>query len=282
MDRIPPSWEDLREGDEVITSDVIKKVDAFLCSVPPPSPPPGSKTRLMSRLLAKMSPSPSFRSQMEQHRSTWGSMSSLVRVLRPQLGLMRPAFWLATFFLVAMGTLFSWAQETNGGLPIAVLAPFLAAVGMAYAFRGEESMREMEAAAVLGRFESAWARTLLVVAYNLLLLAPATLILHGSGTGGPLLFLVLSWLAPLVLVASVGLYLVLRYDSLAGMLGASGVWITLLILEGWNQSLSLTDWQVVTGGWEYRIVLLLTGILLMVHTLRQLQKLDRYPQRAGE
>ena len=281
VERKQRMFEELREGDEVITGDMMREVAGFLQRPPEPSPPKGSQERLMARLMANMTVR-SFRTQMEAERSAWGSMGALLAVLRPQLNIMRPGFWLASLLLVTVGTLFSWARETPAGLPLLILAPFLAAAGMAYAFRGDQSMREMEKAAVFGGFESFWGRTLLVLGYDLLLLLPASVLLYANGMGHSLLFLVLSWLAPMMLVLGAGLYLILRYDSLVGMLGASGIWVGLLVIGMWENRFNLVHAEVTAGAWEYRLALLVAGALVLVHTFSRIRRQDRLPVAAGE
>ena len=157
----------------------------------------------------------------------WG----LLRLVRAQVGLLTPSFWLASVVIVALGVLLVWAAPNlSRSFLLYVIGPLLAYIGTASAFRASGLMMlEVELACPPSARQLTVARLSVVLSYDLALgLLLSALLWPGSGAGFWLL--TLHWLAPLLLGIGLTLLLSLRAPiARAAAITYTG-WLALLML----------------------------------------------------
>ena len=134
----------------------------------PPTPPlPAEPEALLARLLPDL-PTP-------QSPSTWRdaiSQSWLWLLLAAQARVVRRELWAASLLVMALGVVVSVFWQGGGsaaGLPLALLAPVVAAVGIATLYSPAESVWELEMTTAVAPRLLLLARLLLVFGFNLLL-----------------------------------------------------------------------------------------------------------------
>ncbi len=186
-----------------------------------------------SRLLAALEPYlPSSIASQPLRSGNW------LRLARGQLVLFESSFWLAGVLILLIGLLLT-AINGRELLPLAfvLLAPLLAAVGVAYAFRPEtRTLGELERLTSTSPVEMLFARLALVLAFNLLISLLLLLLIWLVGPQVVLWRLVLAWLGPILALAGLALYTSVRWGSLAGVFLPLCLWGCLVLL-GWREAL---------------------------------------------
>lgn len=191
------------------------------------TPEPDSAA-LLANLQAYM-PTP----QAAPHPNGWQYWLNLAR---SQLTLVDTGFWWGSLFLLALGTVLSFAGGGGMAVIYALLSPMLAVAGTAYIFRPEaRSLREFEVLSAVKPLELLYARLLLLLTYNAGLAFALILLAWSQGAQLVLWRLLLIWFGPLIGFTGVALYVSLRWSSLAGMIVPMGLW-SILIGIGWRDA----------------------------------------------
>ncbi len=170
-----------------------------------------------------------FRQTMAAFPLTASSGWSWLQAVRPQLRVFSPAFWLASALVLLAGSFLLYRPDGDL-VPLMLLSPLLAALGVAYAFRNtDRSTFELEATSALPMETITLARLTLVVAYNLLVglvvLAGTALTISGINLG----MLAVSWLATLLFWSGLALFASVRWGPWIGMGLATGLWALELV-----------------------------------------------------
>lgn len=160
-----------------------------------------------------------------------------LRLARGQLALFESSFWLAGLLVLFLGLSLT-VIDGRELLPLAfvLLAPLLAAAGVAYAFRPEtRTLGELERLTATSAVELLYARLALVLAFNLTISLLLLLLIWLEGPQVALWRLALAWLGPMLALAGLALYATLRWGSLVGTILPLGVWGGLVLL-GWREA----------------------------------------------
>ena len=167
----------------------------------------------------------------EDRQGLWGELYLLLKVVRAQVNLLRPAFWVASALIVFLGCLLVLSEANLGrALVLQIIGPLLCYLGAASVFRGIGlNVLEFELACPPSPRQITVARMIIVLGYDLILGLVASLILSLQGNEG-IMALTLHWVAPLFLVFGLTLLLSLRIPiHYAAMFSYTG-WLALLIL----------------------------------------------------
>lgn len=223
--------------DRPLTVDELRYIMAEL-SVLPTAVPSEAMTQALIENLRPHVPEPRFRSAMEAERASAARrLVSLVAAILPQANALGRNFWLATAILYAAVGVAGWLYAAPGtsfsvGPFIMFALPLLAIAGVGFAFRGTQSgFWEAERAAPIDPATLAIARFTLVTAHAIAL---ATAITLGLGLFRIELHLgafILSWLAPLLLLASLTLFLSVRWNGMIGSLAGFSLWSVFLLMH---------------------------------------------------
>lgn len=173
----------------------------------------------------------------EPHRAPRGSrrlvaaISLLWQLLVGQVPLVRRAIWAASAVTMAVGLLvaLSATTPTAGGLMLGLLAPLVAAMGVALVY-GPENDPGLEVALATPTAPRLvlLARLTLVYGYDLGLALLATLVLAARGGTDPLPLMSL-WIGPMLFLSALALLLSLLLDATAALLVSMGLWSARLI-----------------------------------------------------
>lgn len=230
-----------------------------------PLPSPVEKARLVNRLMAFVPVvSPVRRALRKRHSDPWSEFSLLLKLMSAQVSLLRPAFWLTSAVIVLLGGLFLLNQANlSRSFVLQMVAPLLSYLGAATVFRGIGlNLLEIELACLPSPRQLTFARLVIVLGYDIGLGLILSLALWTQGGGG-LLMLTLHWLAPLLLVFGLTLFLSLRMQiNQAAAISYIG-WLALLLFSTvWKQSsvtLIVTDTFTALA----EVALSLVGLLLL-------------------
>ncbi len=203
-----------------------------------------------------------FRGQMEQVGRPTGLLG-LLELIQPQISVFEYPFWLVSAVALVLGSCLVPIYLGNGqqSVPLLMFSPLIIACGVAYAFRGFHD--ELENTAALRWQELVFARMAIILGYNSLIAFPLILVIHRTLAGPTLMHIILSWLAPLTLWASVALWSSLRFGSAFGVGSALGLW--LLQLAVGNFAPRLYMFTMAATGFELiiRIAAVFVGLFLI-------------------
>lgn len=190
----------------------------------PPAPPtPNATEALLTRLLPEL-PAP-------QVAPTWRDaigQSWLWLLLVAQARVVRRELWAASLLVMTLGVALSVVWQGGGaaaGLPLALLAPVVAAVGIATLYSPAESVWELEMTTAVSPRLLLLTRLLLVFGFNLLLAILSSVALALLLPTANLWPLIATWLAPMTFLAALAfLITVLTGASEMGMLFSLSLW----------------------------------------------------------
>jgi hypothetical protein len=137
--------------------------------------------------------------------------------------------WLASALVMALGaavTLLLDPDSSTGGLPFTLLAPIIAAGGVAFLYdTTSEPVMEIERGTPASMRLIWLARITLVFSFNMLLGLTASLILSMISPSISLWSLVMTWLAPMALLSALAFLIsIQRSDPVAGVLVSILLW----------------------------------------------------------
>jgi hypothetical protein len=219
----------LEQGERPEIMDELVRVLRILDDWHAPSPTLSDSARLVNRLMALSPSDPGVRTGAAR---PWSELKLLLRVIRAQMSLLRPAFWMVSLVIVLLGCAFVLSEtRISHALALQIMGPLLCYLGAATVFRGLGLHTvELELACPPSARQLIVARLALVLSYDLVLGLLASLLLS---TGDPegLLSLTLHWVTPLLLIFGVTLLLSLRLPvhQAAGVTYAG--WLAFLLLS---------------------------------------------------
>lgn len=186
-----------------------------------PSPTSAATSRLVESLLPEL-PEPD--SPLEYGLSWWPLL-----LLRAQFRIVRGEIWLATALVMMLGvivTLATYDPTTTSLLPFTVLAPVMAAVGVALLYDSDiRQMFELEDTTPASARLLLLARLTLVFGFNLLTGIAGSVVLALLQSDLSLWPLILSWLAPMTFLSAFAFFLsVVTTDAFFGIVVGLFVW----------------------------------------------------------
>lgn len=203
------------------------------------APAAGETERLLGDLVRAL-PAPETppalsdvaRAMTEPSADAAGWLTRTLTTIRPQVRVLGRPFWLASVAVILAGLPLLrpelrdllGAELTYSGF-LVLVAPILAALGVAYAFRSTGTgMAEVEMTCALSPAQLLLGRLFWVACYDAALLAAASLLAVGLEPGVQLGYLVLGWLTPMLLLAAGALAASLYVPPWAGAAAALLVW----------------------------------------------------------
>ncbi|GIL12386.1 MAG: hypothetical protein BroJett038_11060 [Chloroflexota bacterium] len=182
-----------------------------------PSPTPQETARLVEKLLPEL-PKPERR-----HPGQWWPLL----ILRAEARIIRREIWLASALVMALGVLTTLGiNSTNAATPLTILAPVVAAVGMALLYDSDmEQVLELADSTAVSARLLLLARLTLVFGFNLALGLGGSVALSLLRADMLLWPLVMSWLAPMAFLSALAFLLsVVTGDAIAGAAFSLAIW----------------------------------------------------------
>jgi hypothetical protein len=155
-------------------------------------------------------------------------------LLRSQTRLVHPVTWLASGLVIALGALVTLALyqpaqtgRTGAELPLVIVAPLVAACGVAFLYGLEaDPALELQLATPVPPRLILLARLALLFGFNLALTLACSVVLTLTRAQISLLPLIAAWLAPMTFLSALAFLLsVIFFDSLASALISLLVWM---------------------------------------------------------
>jgi hypothetical protein len=239
----------------------LKKWDA-------PAPRPEATARLLDVLSQEM-PAPA-RSILPSS-SHWYEWWPLL-LIRSQVRVVRREIWAASALIMLLGTLVTLTSYTSGyggATPIAILAPVVAALGVALLYDSDvEQMLELEDSTPASVRLLLLARLTLVFGFDLMLALAGSLALVLFHADVSLTPLVLSWLAPMTFLSGLAFLLsIVSGDAIVGSLAGLMIWGAHIWMRSMSQSSVLVYLLSLPGlsALETRpLLFVLTPILVVI------------------
>lgn len=166
-------------------------------------------------------------------RRTARRLHWLWQLLVGQLPLVRRGIWTASALTMALGCFIELLRPYGVGKALAVFAPVVAAMGIAFVY-GPENDPSLEIALatptsprliLLGRLT-------LVYAYDILLAVVASALITAVRGGTGLWPVIVLWLGPMLFLSALSLVLSLLFGSIAGITTALVIWTTRIVAGG--------------------------------------------------
>lgn len=209
------NWENDKDNELLEYADVISELAQF--SVPDPTP------AMTERLLERA------RQGLPRPRMFSGEKQSSVLVwLKPvvqQVSVFEKRFWLASFFVLALGLFVSLSDPSS--MYLSLLAPGMAALGVAYSFRGQGTL-EIELTCPVTPYQIVLGRMLMIFGYNTIVGLTGSALLVGLNSGLIFSALVLEWLAPMLLLIGIAMVTVIWFNSLVSVSSSMLLWGAIL------------------------------------------------------
>lgn len=212
------------EPGEMPDDETMEQVGGFLRRWSAPEADPLAKSRLIERLMHLPTHSPvPVRPPLKM------SLAWLWLILRSQMRLINTLTWAASALLLAMGTVVTILtfQTPNGTtLPIILVAPVVAAVGVAFLY-GEDvdPPLEVQMTTLVSPRVILLARLSLLYGINLMLALACSVLLAVTHAVISLTPLVMSWLAPMTFLSALAFLLsVFLFDTTLSIIVSLVVW----------------------------------------------------------
>lgn len=183
-----------------------------------PSPTPQETARLVEKLLPEL-PKPERRRSVGQ---CWPLL-----ILRAEARIIRREIWLASALVMSLGVLTTLGiNSANAATPLTILAPVVAAVGMALLYDSDmEQVLELADSTPVSARLLLLARLTLVFGFNLALGLGGSVVLSLLRADMLLWPLVMSWLAPMAFLSALAFLLsVVTGDAIAGAVFSLAIW----------------------------------------------------------
>ncbi|MEO8288270.1 MAG: hypothetical protein ABI670_17735 [Chloroflexota bacterium] len=246
---------------------------ALTTSISPASPtvPTVPTVPIVPAVRSVVEPSPVRQALLSQSVRPQRELTLFFNVALAQVGLLRPAFWIASAAIVLVGTLAVLSGlSVDQAFTLRALGPLLAVISINSLVRSANlRVLEIEMSCPVSPVKLALARLMVVLGYDIALGLIMSLLLWGTqGAGASLLRLTLHWLAPLLLVAGAALLLSIRMHPAAAASTAYAGWLLVLsaaMLEGKEGVLT----ALLTQG---ELVLLIVGGCLLFASLLSVRK----------
>ena len=207
-----------------------------LHDLPAPQPTSEQSARLAAQMSAAFQTGQAIRAENLETLSIFSRVFSSLPwlLLRSQARLVQTGLWIVSPLVMLLGIGIAWVSYPGDhGLPLTLVAPLVAAVGMALIYgSGNEQAVEIELAAPIPAWGLLLARMALVFAFNLGLGLVASAVLSLSHSGLSFWPLVIAWLAPMAFLSGLSFFVtVLWNNSSIGVSLALGFWILLNLLR---------------------------------------------------
>jgi hypothetical protein len=225
-----PEPEELPEG----TPGGVEEVGAFLRRWHDPAPDPAAKADLLRLLADEMesrAPSRAHNHAPQQRITSPRNLRWAWLLLRSQTRLVHPATWAASGLVIALGALvtlaFYHSARSGAELPLVIVAPLVAACGVAFLYGLEaDPALELQLATPVSSRLILLARLALLFGFNLAITLTCSVALVLARVELSLLPLVVAWLAPMTFLSALAFLLsVLFFDSLASVMVCLLLWI---------------------------------------------------------
>jgi hypothetical protein len=225
-----PTFSD--NGHDDLDPHEVEQVGRWLQRWSAPPGDPAARTRLNAALSAELTrvTTPTQRPALA-HRLRWGGL-----VMLAQAHFVSRFTWVVTPLVMLLGFLVSgiMLQSAAGAvnsLPLALVAPLLAAVGVAFLYGTEvDPALELQLATPISPRMLLLARLALVFSFNLLLAVGASLALAALYPALSLWQMIAAWLAPMAFLSALAFLLsVLSFDPLLSALISLLLWVALVL-----------------------------------------------------
>jgi hypothetical protein len=259
----------------------VEEVGAFLHRWRDPTPDPAAKAHVLQTLIAEAEAHSRAPLQPLERVLPHRDLSWAWLLLRSQARLVHPAMWAGSALVIALGALvtliFYSSAQTGAELPLVIVAPLVAACGIAFLYGLDaDPALELQLATPVSARLILLARLALLFGFNLAITLVCSVGLALVQSQISLLPLVAAWLAPMTFLSALAFLLsVLFFDSLASVLISLTLWVVTVVrhfVDFGTVALSLPDLL----GIDFRTVLWVAAPVLIVIALWIAEREERW------
>lgn len=252
--------EDLESADDAHSAlEVVTQLKLWQA----PNLGPESTRLLIEKLAVEL---PGMDKEYRRNRLDWWPLL----LMQSQLRVVHREIWAATLLVMTLGTLVTLGTYSNLSqqiLPMTILAPIVAAVGVAFLYDSDsEQMMELENSTPSSVRLLLLARLTLVFGFNLILGLVASLLLTLLFEGVLLWPLIMSWLVPMSFLSALAFFssTVTRDATLGAVIGMTlwGMHVFISYVPEHNFILHLLSWPGLSAPESRPILFVLAGLLV--------------------
>jgi hypothetical protein len=261
----------IENGESETEAESLAELDRHLRNVPEPKAHNAHKMQLLAMM----------KSHLPQEKSRWQRFMERypVALLQSQLRIIQREIWFASALILMLGVLVTLRTEHPDLLSFSVLAPIVAAAGVALVYDTDmQAMLEIEETTLASARLILLARLTLVFGFNLIVALIGSVILALFDHEILLIPLIMSWLAPMTFLSGFAFFLsITGRNTLFGASMSVALWFYHLIASethGGNPLLILLSLPGLTDP-ANRPYMLMGGVLLFVAALWLVGILER-------
>lgn len=198
-------------------------------------------------------------------------------VLRGQVPLVRRGIWAASALTMALGCLVELIAPYGVGSVLAVFAPIVAALGVAFVYGPEtDPCLEIALATPTSPRLVLLARLTLVYAYDILLALAASVVIAAAHGGAELWPVIVLWLGPMLFLSALSLMLSLLFGSGVGIGGALALWAVRVFMARvpWRTADAWSD--TINRFWRNDTLLIPLAAALLLIAVLSLPRQERF------
>jgi hypothetical protein len=183
---------------------------------------------LITALLPEMPAQPVVRRWPAAVADSW-----LWLLLQSQLRVVRQSIWAASTFIMIIGVIISilWQNSAMAtGLPFILIAPVVAAIGIASLYGADDRVWELEMTTAVPPHLLLLVRLLLVFGFDLILAVAGSFVLSLALPHAGLWSLITTWLAPMTFLAALAFFItILSGATEIGIIVSMALWVVQII-----------------------------------------------------
>lgn len=189
--------------DEEVTLEDIKEIESLFDTQPLIEPPENLICDIMDNIELKYEEE-NVENEVYSKKNICITIRNLLFNVRHQVSLLDKRFWIVSTIILIFGFL---SRESSSGFGIILLGPVVSLLSIYYMYRGRYyNVYEMEAACKYSMYEVTVARTIIILVYNIMFASVMAFINYITWDINIWVFLILTWLAPLLMSYCVMLY----------------------------------------------------------------------------
>lgn len=203
---------------------------------------------------------------------------TLIKRSATEITLISKTYWIVSAVLFILGYFITNSKTYDPVLTLVIIAPIPFMFGLVEVFKGRErGLLEMEMACKFSAHEIMLARLLLIGVYNIALNTILTISFVSLIDTVSMWQIILVWLTPLTLFASISLWLSMRFRGTVFLTMIVSLWVVFSFIF-----LSKPSWLDVLIQTNFALYLLFMGVGTLLFVLQMKQLIKKYSSYEGE
>lgn len=252
--------------DEEITLEDIEDIEVFLKTQPLIEPPENLFDDIMEAVQIQYEEE-NIVSKINCKKDIYSIIKNLLLNVKHQISLLDKRFWIASFIILFFGYI---SLKTSGDITIILLGPIVSVFSIYYLYRGRwYNVFEMELACKYSMYEVTVARTIVIIAYNIVFATILAIINYMMWHTNIWAFLILTWLSPLLMSYYFTIYFFYKKGIIYSVIANVVTWV--LYVSSFQFFLKISQsnqsYAYVSGIYNNTMWININLILILVSTI---------------